>query len=38
MAIICPVTGMRATAACPKSEMKSFAKGREPKDFCAFHR
>lgn len=38
MVVICPVTGMRATAACPKSEMKSFAQGREPRDFCAFHR
>ena len=38
MVMICPVTGMRATAACPKSEMKSFAQGREPRDFCAFHR
>jgi hypothetical protein len=38
MVIICPITGMRATAACPKSEMRSFAQGSEPKDFCAFHR
>jgi penicillin-binding protein 1B len=38
MVIICPVTGMRATSACPKSEMKSFPQGREPRDFCAFHR
>jgi penicillin-binding protein 1B len=38
MVVICPVTGMRATAACPKSEMKSFTQGREPRDFCAFHR
>ncbi len=38
MAIICPLTEMRATAACPKSETRTFAEGREPKDFCAFHR
>lgn len=38
MVIICPVTGLRATPACPKSEMRSFTGGSEPKDFCAFHR
>ncbi|HLA94959.1 MAG TPA: hypothetical protein VK612_04505, partial [Pyrinomonadaceae bacterium] len=36
--VICPVSGMRATAACPISEAKSFPEGREPQDFCAFHR
>ncbi|MEO5859319.1 MAG: PBP1A family penicillin-binding protein [Pyrinomonadaceae bacterium] len=38
MVIICPLTNMRATAACPKTEMRSFSAGTEPKDFCAFHR
>lgn len=38
MAIICPLTGMRATSACPRSEMRSFRKDQEPKDFCAIHR
>jgi len=38
MVIICPITGMRATAACPKTEMRNFSAGAEPKDFCAFHR
>ncbi|HEX6279713.1 MAG TPA: PBP1A family penicillin-binding protein, partial [Pyrinomonadaceae bacterium] len=38
LVIVCPLTGMRATSACPKSEMRSFKDGREPKDFCAFHR
>ncbi len=36
--IICPITGMRGTAACPKTEMRIFAAGAEPKDFCTFHR
>lgn len=35
---ICPVTGMRATIACPRSETKTFSAGAEPKDFCSFHR
>ncbi len=38
MVIACPLTGMRATAACPKTEMRTFSAGAEPKDFCAFHR
>jgi penicillin-binding protein 1B len=38
LVIICPLTGMRATAACPKTETRSFPEGREPRDFCAFHR
>ncbi len=36
--MICPVTGMRATANCPDKESKSFRAGTEPKDFCTFHR
>lgn len=37
-AIVCPLTGMRATAACPKSEIRSYPQGREPKEDCTFHR
>lgn len=36
--LICPISGMRATAACPKAESRRFRAGREPRDFCAFHR
>ena len=36
--MICPVTGMRATANCPIKEAKVFKAGAEPKDFCTFHR
>lgn len=36
--IICPISGLRATVNCPKTEMKAFPTGREPRDFCAFHR
>lgn len=36
--MICPVTGMRATANCPKKEARSFKSGTEPKDFCTIHR
>jgi membrane carboxypeptidase/penicillin-binding protein len=35
---ICPITGMRATSKCPGSEIRSFPKGSEPKEFCNFHR
>jgi hypothetical protein len=35
--MICPVTGMRATANCPEKVLKSFKAGTEPKDFCTFH-
>jgi penicillin-binding protein 1B len=35
--MICPVTGMRATANCPTREMRTYRKGEEPKDFCTFH-
>jgi penicillin-binding protein 1B len=34
---ICPLTGMRATVNCPKSETRSFRSGTEPKEFCTFH-
>lgn len=36
--MICPVTGMRATANCPDKEAKTFREGTEPKEFCTFHR
>ena len=36
--MICPLTGMRATARCPLPESKSFRGGTEPKEFCTFHR
>ncbi len=35
--MICPVTGMRATVACPTKESKEFKEGTDPKDFCTFH-
>ncbi len=34
---VCPVTGVRATANCPRREAKQFRPGAEPKDFCNFH-
>ncbi|CAN5373853.1 penicillin-binding protein 1B [soil metagenome] len=36
--MICPVTGLRATAKCPTKEAKVFKAGTEPKDFCTFHK
>ena len=35
--MVCPLTGMRATANCPDKHAQSFKKGEEPKDFCTFH-
>ena len=35
---ICPLTGQRATAKCPKKEIKTFRQGTDPKDFCTYHR
>ncbi|MBK6748705.1 MAG: PBP1A family penicillin-binding protein [Acidobacteria bacterium] len=35
---ICPLTGLRATAKCPKKEIRTFRPGTEPKDFCTYHR
>jgi penicillin-binding protein 1B len=35
--MICPVTLMRATVNCPRSEPRSFRIGSEPKDFCPIH-
>ncbi len=36
--MICPLTDMRATVNCPKKEAKTFNAGKEPKEFCTFHR
>jgi penicillin-binding protein 1B len=36
--IICPETGLRATVSCPKTEARTFSKGKEPRDFCSIHR
>ncbi|MFZ1700409.1 MAG: PBP1A family penicillin-binding protein [Pyrinomonadaceae bacterium] len=36
--MICPLTGMRATANCPEKESKTFRTGSEPKEFCTFHK
>lgn len=36
--MICPVTGMRATANCPDRVAQKFKAGTEPKEFCTFHR
>lgn len=35
--MICPVTMMRATVNCPRSESKTFRIGSEPRDFCPIH-
>lgn len=36
--IICPITGLRATVHCPRTETKTYPAGKEPRDYCAFHR
>lgn len=36
--MICPTSGVRAIANCPKKEARNFEEGKEPKDFCPFHR
>ncbi|MGE3467638.1 MAG: PBP1A family penicillin-binding protein [Pyrinomonadaceae bacterium] len=36
--MICPLTGMRATAKCPEKESRTFRPGNEPKESCTFHR
>ncbi len=35
--MICDLTGMLATANCPRKHPKTFKAGEEPKDFCTFH-
>jgi penicillin-binding protein 1B len=35
--MICPLTGMRATANCPRKEPQTYREGEQPKDFCTFH-
>ncbi len=36
--MICPLTGLRATVNCPKKEPRPFAAGKQPDEFCQFHR
>lgn len=36
--MVCNATSMRATAACPVKDSKSFRRGNEPLDFCSFHK
>jgi penicillin-binding protein 1B len=36
--IVCRQSGLRATSNCPGQDAKSFEEGKEPRDFCAFHR
>jgi hypothetical protein len=36
--VVCPLTGLRATANCPEKEARSYRAGTEPKEFCTFHR
>ncbi len=36
--IVCRRSGLRATSNCPEHEARSFEDGKEPRDFCAFHR
>jgi penicillin-binding protein 1B len=36
--IICPLTSLRATVNCPKTEARTYTSGKEPRDFCAIHR
>jgi penicillin-binding protein 1B len=35
--MVCPLTGMRATANCPTKELRTYPAGSEPKEFCTFH-
>ena len=35
--MVCPLTGMRATANCPDKHPETFKKGEEPQEFCTFH-
>ncbi len=36
--MICPLTGMRATVNCPDKEARTYRKGKEPTEFCTFHK
>lgn len=36
--IVCRRSGLRATANCPDHDARSFEDGKQPRDFCAFHR
>lgn len=35
--MVCPLSGVRATARCPERAVKNFAAGSEPREFCQFH-
>jgi penicillin-binding protein 1B len=35
--MICPMSGLRATANCPTKEPKTFKRGEEPIEFCNWH-
>jgi penicillin-binding protein 1B len=35
--MVCDVTGMKATAYCPKKRLKTFKVSEQPKDNCTFH-
>lgn len=35
--MICPISGLRATANCPGKEAQSYKQSQAPKDFCEFH-
>lgn len=36
--VVCPITGLRATVECPRTEARTFRLGAEPKEFCTLHR
>ena len=36
--IICPLTDLRATVYCPRTEARNYTSGKEPRDLCAIHR
>ena len=36
--VICPVSGLRATASCPVRETHSYRRGYEPHEFCPIHK
>jgi hypothetical protein len=35
--MVCDITGMKATAYCPKKRLKTFKVSEQPKDNCTFH-
>ncbi len=36
--IVCKRSGLRVSARCPEHEARTFEEGKEPREFCAFHR